>query len=172
VIPTSTAAATRTADVATMVGDNFANWYSQSEGTLFGEFSTGAFAGTLDGGGTARGVACVSDGTANNRIRFGALLSSFVVASGGSTVANILVGSPAANTIYKIAGGYKQDSFQFANSGALGTEDTSGAVPVGVNAIRLGVSLQDGTGVLNSYIRRISYFPRRVSNAELQALTT
>jgi len=164
VIPTTTAAATRAADVATMVGDNFSSWYNQTEGTLF-----------LDGAvpyivpsGNFPTYASFNDGTANNRIDVGYLtsgVSGLEVVSGGALQAGIY---PAVGaTARKIAGAYQVNNFAISVNGGTAATDTTGIIPV-VDRMRIG----DRSGVtLNGYIRRIAFYPRRLSNSELQAVT-
>ena len=167
-IPTTTAAATRAADVAVMTGANFSNWYRQDEGTLFAEASS--YAG---GGATQRRLLVLDDGGTSNRmtLRYEPLMANagFTSSVAGTLVANIQSGvALSANVPHKNAGTYKTDDYAFALGGSPIGADTSGAVPV-VNAARLG---QGSTGEhLNGHIRRISYFPRRLSNSELEGIT-
>jgi hypothetical protein len=169
VIPTSTAAATRAADVATMVGDNFANWYRADEGTLFAEGSSvDSISGT-----TSRRYAELHDGSTSNLINVefrNTNQSRFSVVDAGVSQASIN-GVGTINQTSKIAGAYKVDDFSFAANGALGTPDTSGSVPV-VNRMTIGSRSDNvGAATINGHIRRIAFINRRVSNAELQALT-
>jgi hypothetical protein len=69
----------------------------------------------------------------------------------------------------KIASAYKVDDFQSAVNGALGTADNSGAVPT-VTQLDLG-RRANNTTYLNGHIRRIAYYPTRLPDATLQALT-
>jgi hypothetical protein len=166
VIPTSTAAATRAADVASMLGDNFANWYSVTEGSLYAEYLIPDIKQN-------QGAIAISDGTLNNRmiIRGGnsSTQTTFIgVTAGVAEWVQSIAGAPV-NSTTKSAFAYETNNIAWVrNAGTVGT-DTSAAIPV-VNQLRIG-SDGDGTLILNGYIRRISYFPRRVSNAELQALT-
>jgi hypothetical protein len=168
-IPTTTAAATRAADVAVMTGANFSNWYSQSEGTLYAEYSRLATS-TANSGMFAFSV---NDGGANNIIslsnNFGGTSDRFVVLASASAQAVISVGT-ATTAFVKKAGTYKVNSFQLSKNGTLGTEDTSGIVPV---VDRAGIGCY-GNGVepLNGTIKKLAYFPRRLSDAELTSITS
>jgi hypothetical protein len=164
-IPTTTAAATRAADVAVMQGANFSNWYSQSEGTLYGELQA-----TLAS--SAAAVASANDGTSNNRITIFASLATF---STGRNVAGAGVTfTPSANPvnvsgINKVAyAGANLDHALCANSGTVGTS-TLYAMPV-VNQLSIGNQLT--ANYLNGHIQRIAYFPRRLANAELTSITS
>jgi hypothetical protein len=73
-----------------------------------------------------------------------------------------------ANTVIKIAGAYAVNDFQQATNGTLGVADTSGSLPT-VTRLALG-DIAVGQK-LNGYLRRITYYPLRLSNAQLQNLT-
>jgi hypothetical protein len=57
------------------------------------------------------------------------------------------------------------------NGGAVGT-DASVTALTGLDRITFGASKVAGSVMLNGYLRRVAYFPTRLSNAELQAITT
>ena len=112
----------------------------------------------------------VSDGTISNR--WGAspnstnLLHSILVTA---TQANISIGGYTANTILKSAFGIKLNSVQAAANGVLGTEDTTAILPT-VNRLNIGASATS-TAQIIGHIRNLTYYPTRLTNAELQALT-
>jgi hypothetical protein len=168
VIPTTTAAATRTADVAVMQGANFSNWYRQDEGTLFAEATTQK---PPTASGTVYGVA-IDDGTTNNFIsplRFSGSDIRGRVDSGAVIQAQMLtVGVYTVNVYYKSAIGYKVDDFAVSTNGTLGPPDNSGSIPATVVRLSIGAL---STLVNTGHIRRISYWPRRLANAELQGVT-
>jgi hypothetical protein len=167
-IPTTTAAATRAADICTMVGDNFGNWFNAVEGTLFAEYakSNNAIAGR---------ALTLNNGTANNQIRINASLSTNIrpdwqILDGGVVQANVLGAVEiAVNVVGKTAGAYRVNDFQQATNGTLGVADTSGTVPT-ISQANIGAN-EAGLASINGHIRRIAFINRRVSNAELQALT-
>jgi hypothetical protein len=160
-IPTTTAAATRSADVASITGANFSSWYRQSEGTVFVNAINPALSTTLFS---------ASDGTANNRIQADAGISARVarVVTGGITQANNTI-AYTFGTQQQFALSYVLNSINFANAGTLGTEDTSATIPT-VDQLRLGAN-PTGAGALNSTIKRLAFFPQRLSNSTLQAIT-
>ncbi len=162
-IPTLASAVTRTADVASV--NTLSPWYSATEGTLFLSYSTFAQQNTL---GNNMNVLALSDGTANNRIRFttGASVNFDVAVSG---VAQASLGSTwSANTTLNWAGSYKLNDFAFSSNGASALTDTSGTIP-SVTQMEIGELVSNRN--MSGYIRRIAYYPRRLTNAELQALT-
>jgi hypothetical protein len=153
-----------------MTGTNFSSWYNASEGTIYTEGSSGQ---TTAG---PNGFASIEDGTINNRIqvrRAGEFLAerlSGIIVAGGSTQASLTssVNSWPVNTSAKIVLGYKvNDIAQTINSASPQT-DSSATIP-SVDRMIIG----GGVGIVNTngYIRRIAYYPVRLANTTLQALT-
>jgi hypothetical protein len=160
VIPTTTTALTRNADAASMTGTNFSSWYNASEGTVVVNTSA-AFSGT--------NVAfSASDGTNNNAINiyWNSALAQFQIRSSGSTQA-LLTGS--TSTSFKMVGAYQANNFAASLNGGSVNTDTSGAIPT-VDRLSIG-SLGAGGSILNGTISRIAYYPTRLANTQLQALT-
>jgi hypothetical protein len=170
-IPTTSAAATRAADFARVTP--ISSFYNQGEGTLFGEFSkfqmtaNSKVAMFFDPINTARYGGLENDGGTPTTNRF------IYQNNAGSTVASISFASAAANTVYRNCGGYASDNFQAAQNGTLGTADTSGTPADTLSHFGVGcLASTNGQFFLNGHIRRIAYYPRRLSNTLLQQLTT
>jgi hypothetical protein len=163
VIPTSASQVTRAADVALVTGTNFSSWYNATEGSMLAVFS--AF--TTAGFGTAY---TVSNGTSTQQWTPSAALSNIThIVSAVTTQATISVGTYAPNTIFKSAFGVKLNSVQAAVNGVLGTEDTAANMPT-VDRLNIGSNATSGVQ-LTGHIRSLTYYPTRLTNAELQALT-
>ena len=165
VIPTTTTALTRSADVASV--NTLSPWFNATEGTLFAQYIR---AGLTVSGGTAG----FDDGTANNMIRFvfGTATPAnqrFDVNTGGVSQATILVNATGVvNTLYKDAGAYKLNDIAATENGAAVVVDTAATIPT-VNILRLGTN--PNGAYLNGWIQRFTYYPTRLSNAQLQAIT-
>ena len=163
VIPTTTTALTRSADVAfTPVGA----WFNSAAGTLFSEYVNVT---------TATGsLFAFDDGTANNRIiqftNLGTTPTGRVV-TGGVEQVSLGAGVVTVNTIGKFAFAYATNDFAVSVNGAPVGTDTSGTVPTGMTTARLGVNVV-AAAALNGYLRRLSYYPVRLSNVQLQAITS
>jgi hypothetical protein len=168
-IPTVASQVTRSPDVASMTGTNFSSWYNATEGTFYGDFIPAAVAFSV--------LFTVSDNTSNNRILAGytsnMLNANERVVSGGVDQANyfasfsgsLQVGQPA-----KLATVYNTDDFALViNNGTVAT-DTLGTVPV-VNRLYIAANF-NGTSPNSIYVRQIVYYPRRLTNSDLQALTS
>lgn len=169
VIPTTTVAVTRSADVASV--NTLTPWYNATEGTLYAEYSRfGAlnFQNIAAFGNAAQTEALTlvfGSGAPSNNQRFD-------VTAGGASQASISVlTTPALNTIAKTAGAYALNDFAATANGAAPGTDTSGTVPT-VTTLGLGTGAALTGPYLNGYLRRITYFPVRLTNANLQAITT
>lgn len=169
-IPTVASQVTRTADQVSIIAPMFAPWYNQTEGTFTAEFAYSS--GTSADSPNTRALISANDGTNSNRVSI--YNRSGVAQSGLVTVAGATVASPGTgtsigtNVVAKAAFAYKANDFNFALNGALGNIDTSGALPV---VSRLTIGAQASGSVINGYVRNISYYPVRLSDTQLQALT-
>jgi hypothetical protein len=161
-IPTEAVAVTRNADVATMTGTNFSDWYNASEGTFVFQGSVMAlvFGARLLG---------VSDGTNTNRMEFlnntaEGKLRFF--SSGG--VASDTLNAMTPNVLFGGVGAYKLNNYAFALNGGAIVSDTLATVPT-VNQLRIGYATSAGS--LNGHMNKIMYFPQRLTNAEVQSFS-
>jgi hypothetical protein len=127
-------------------------------------------------------LAQISDGTANNYVQVGL---SAVAASGeaiGTLVGGALQGfsqsgsSPSLNTVYKSAYVWDTNYFRVCQNGTLSTADTTGTLATALDRLAIGtdVASSSPTDVYMKYghIRLLKYWPTRLSDAQLQALTT
>lgn len=162
-IPTTTAAVTRSADVASITGANFTSWYNSTEGTISFQGNTAS----------ASNFFSIDDTTTNNRLTSYMASTTapyFLVATGGTTVCNITSSAITANATFKQASAYKANDFAISTNGGTVSTDTSGALPT-VNRMIIGANVTGGSSV-NGTIRRLAYYPRRLSNTELQLITS
>jgi hypothetical protein len=167
-IPTAASQVTRNADAASMTGVNFSSWFRADAGTLYSEHQSIT--------GTNQRAFVLGDGTTNNVITLLVTNSSGNGTSLGVTTAGVLqVTAPsnivtAANTVYRLAGAYQTNNANGARNGTLGSDDTSVLLPVADRAfIGAGTATSQ---FLNGHIRKLAYYPARLTNAQLQALTS
>jgi hypothetical protein len=94
------------------------------------------------------------------------------VRSGGSTVAQFSTNGTAVGTALRtIAAVYRLDDYAAVATGsASAVTDTSGALPVGINQASIGADVI-ATEYLSGHIRRLTYWPTRLSNEVLQQIT-
>jgi hypothetical protein len=165
VIPTTTAAATRAADVAVMQGANFSNWYRADEGTVYCRFTTPTTTGS---------PFSIDAGSANERLAFGMNNSNTLIRSrsivGGVAQCDFSNTAIAFPSVNNLGFAYKVNDFAAAVNGGTVLTDASGTVPA-VNVLKIGTNV-DGSFPLNGHIRRLAFFPRRLANAELQGITS
>jgi hypothetical protein len=165
-IPTTSSAVTRAADVASV--NTLSPWFSAAEGTLYAEWTrgyTGNFsnysgqATLLSGASQAIAAALTVPGST-------AIYNSMIV--GG--VQQLTYQAVTTLTTNKVALAYAENNTQWAGNGVSKPTDTVCSVPT-VTSLALGYSAT-GTSYLNGYLRRVSYYPRRLSQAELITITT
>jgi hypothetical protein len=166
-IPTTTAAATRAADSAVVTP--ISSFYNQSEGTLFAEGQTNP-----SNTGTTAILLGISSSTANYLALWRVNSNQF--AQGTAIVSNVsqaAIGATAwsATSPARLALAYKTDDFAFSFNGGTAGTDTSGSVPSGLDRLTIGIRHDTGA-VSNGHIRKIAYWPKRLTNTLLEQLTT
>jgi len=160
VIPTTTATATRAADVASITGTAFSPWYNQTEGTAYWE---GSRATTTSFPDRFR----FSDGTNANRwfSYWDAVSNSstFEVITSSVSQVQIYGGAPTLNVPIKVAFGVAANNTSAVYEATIQGTDTSVTVPT-ISQVTIGTGL---TGT----IKRFTYWPVRLANPTLQAIT-
>lgn len=148
-IPTTTTALTRNADVASITGTNFSDWWQASKGGVLVRARPGTVSGVCP-------WLQFDDGTANEIIalRGNTTNPELYIVDGGTPQAQIDAGTIAANTDYNLTGWWAtNDCKARLDSGAVVT-DTTATIPT-VTQARLG---SDGTNYLNGHLASISYY--------------
>jgi hypothetical protein len=168
-IPTTTAAATRAADSAIVTP--ISSFYNQAEGTLFAE---GSAAGTTGFG----ALFSVDDTTANERIQIrrdpntaqGYL--NAVVTDNNVSQATLNTASATWTTdteVKRVALAVKADDLAVSMNGATALTDTSATLPT-VTRMLIGDGVNSTRA--NGHIRKIAYWPKRLTDTLLEQLTT
>jgi hypothetical protein len=162
-IPTTTAAVTRNADVVTLSGA-VSGCIGQAEGTMYVEVDISAFV-------TGKRLVELSNGSAANRmiISVQGSLIQFLVQNASSTQATIDSATLSAGR-FKVAAAYASNDFVFYVNGVKAGEDFIGTVPT-LNQINIG-STWNSILQFNDRIRAVALYTTRLTNAELQSLTT
>jgi hypothetical protein len=170
-IATTSASATRTADVAVMTGTNFSNWFNASEGSVYYELSTSrittdCFCFNFDNGTASSNSNFIYSSSVSSRNLF--------VSSLGSTEVNLGAGvTVSSNTFFKTALGYKNNDFGVSVNGSVTTTDTIGVVPLGLARLVLGTAYDlANANYINGCIRKFTYYPIKVTSTNLQSLTS
>ena len=163
-IPTDLLLVTRSADQATISGTNFSRWYRQDEGTLIIEQSASAIRPSA----VDYGSVYIQGGTSSITLGCASVSSplSLTYSATGPTL-NFTGGTlVAAETVVTHGIAYKANDAAYCYSG--GTVETDNIVTVVSDMTSLTIG--NGNGV--QHIAKILYFPVRISDFELQRMTT
>ena len=161
-IPTVASTVTRAADVASITGTNFSSWYNQSEGTYYAEvFSSSTDAETIlssrrsDGVAISNGFSLFSSTVYNRAICYLVSLNN-----------DFINYSPVSGKNRLAIAGSNSNTNVYFNSvpGTILTSRTPQAFTVA--GIQFG-----GAAPPNAHIARLAYYPVRLPDAQLQALT-
>ena len=162
-IKTEASQVTRAADAASMTGANFSSWYRQDEGTMFVE-------STLIGIGVyatypvlTYGVNTVSTVGYSSSINLRGLKTN----NGGAT--DVDLNLPTSQATNKTAMATASNDVVLSANGLVSVQDTFSSIPA-LNGIAF-VTPDSVQVVGAAFIKRVSYYPKRLSNAQLQALT-
>lgn len=169
-IPTVASQVTRTSDFTLISAPNFTPWYNQSDGTFVTEYTMFALS-TADN----QEVVNTDDGSTANTIILrgnnGGGTTSATANTASVSQGFIDISGAAANTIQKTAYAVGFNNAALVRNGGTVFADPTYTVPVG--QIRLGLGVRAlGFSFLNGHLRRVVYYPTRLTNAQLQALTT
>lgn len=157
-IPTTASQVTRALDSCIMNGTSFSSWFNATQGTLLTTWSGTSF------GGSGR-YATINDGSSSNQIWTGYSESAIY---NGSFQA-LFNGAGTANG--KVAIAYALNDAAWCLSGGTVSTDTSVTLPTGLNQVTFGAN-PAGAAQINTSLKTIKFFPTRLSNAQLQAITT
>jgi hypothetical protein len=168
-IPTGANQGSRTKDICNITGSNFSSWFVDGPGTIVAQSDNVKF--------NTRNLLCEFNKDASNYIQMG------VGAGAGSGEALFYNPNgfsqsgttPSLNTAYKSAYVWDTDYFKMCLNGTLGSADTNGnIVSSGMVNLSIGGDLTNPTDVYikNGHIRSLKYWPTRLPDAQLQALTT
>jgi hypothetical protein len=172
-IPTGASTGSRAADSCVMTGTNFSSWFTQGEGTIVAQSDNIKVNG--------RNLLCQISNAGSTYIQLG----NKALAGAGESIGYLVSGSiegyadsnnnPALNTAYKTAYVWSTNYFNVCVNGTLATADTSGNIATsGMTQMVIGADATPPTDsyIKNGHIRSLKYYPTRLANAQLQALTT
>lgn len=165
-IPTTSAQVTRNVDVAMMTGNNLTSWYNQSQGTFFANFQ-GGLDSSQNGYGrivSYNGATCF-------------LSTNGSTGSLGSWNGIQGMGTYSASTDYWGVGGKGAVSYNIntnnitlVESGMV-QQSYALAFPTNISAIALGNN-GGNSNVMNGHIRKLMYYRKALSSANLIGLTS
>ena len=159
-IPTTTASATRAGDVLTVSSPGVS--YPLS---LFTEFAQSQTTGT--------GIIFeLEAGSSTERVELiGGIQLAVVQVAAGAVVANMGIGSIAADATKKAAARFALNDVNGALSGSVGTADTTAALPTNPTSINFG-GRGGGSSAFFGYLRKAAIFNSALNDAALQRAST
>jgi hypothetical protein len=166
VIPTTTAAVTRNADLI-LVSGAVSGSIGQTQGTIYAEVDLRNFQ-------SPSRIIGISDGTSNNRIIIIFNTSNRIrLLATVSTASQVDINSSSQVAgIFKIAVAYKENDYAFYINGSQVGTDTSALVPA-CSAIYLGNAEAGFAGSnINNRIRAAALYTTRLTDTQLALLTS
>jgi hypothetical protein len=163
-IPTTTTSVTRNADVATMTGTNFSDWFNASEGTLACEFG---YIGPPKANGA---VASINNNTTSNRLlsvevgTTSGLIATSTSGFSGATIAAMVIGNTYSTSL-----GVNTTQFAFAYNGNATTQQAGTINATAMTQLEFGGLAGQSTRVQNIYLKNCYYYPQRLTNNEIRA---
>lgn len=189
-IPTTDQGKTRTADNVTMTGTNFTDWFNSSEGTLYASASILGKNIHTTGVEYPNGICKVSDTESDHKfsrvLYFGGNIDPERVSFGNRdsiTLDNLYennFGDIQSNQYYKVCGAYiNNDEQALCLNGGIIRSNEKVINPPTPNQFLIGTGY-NGAIVdapygdemyLNGHISKLTYYPSRLPNDQLQSLT-
>jgi len=171
-IPTVGSTRTRAADNASITGKNFREWYRQDEGTFFAQFKTEL--NITNNIWSINNYPATTFGTINNYFRLLTISNSIHTQYnvGGTNLYPQF--SLTNNNFQKVIQSYNINSSPIisALNGTIGTGSGNiYATSPGFNQLEFGKNTDQRTTIGQYTISRLSYYQKRLTNAQLQALT-
>jgi hypothetical protein len=168
-IPTTTGTVSRSTDIISVSGA-VSGSIGQTEGTIYAEVDIRSFnnAGIL---------ATISDGTASNLLTIykftdGKIYFDRTSATQSATTTAGSSVTYTAPTILRIAIGYKSGETRMYINGVAATAEQTATFTFGtLTKVNIGSSRSDGT-IFNDRIRAVALYTTRLTNQQLQLLTT
>jgi len=165
-IPTVAATVTRNADAASMTGTNFTSWFNQQQGSLYLDstprHTTIQYAAIIGNGASSTlGIGFfIESGNLQARVRG---------LGGGSTIGGGI--AITSNTAFKAMLSYAAYNNAWAYNGANRSTGNTTIKPEDSVNLRIG-SDPLGNNIYTGTIRKLSFYPIKLSDAELNSLTT
>lgn len=161
-IPTSGSQVTRSYDVAIIQDDNFYSWFNDEQGTVF-----------MEGTGYSRGYS-LSDKSSSDRYfsNFNYSRHIYVITTGTNTWnSNTTQDSPNESKKHAFAYALGDQAVTDNGSSVLTRTGSGARHPYGLKRLSLGSGYNGAHAHLGGHIKKFTYYPARLPNATLQAMT-
>ena len=166
-IKTVAATVTRVADTASI--GNVTSFTNYSEGTLM--FETSGASTTINYpaigfmSATFSALRALQIFKAPNNLNWSYLVRT-------STGDDVGLFSATGGAAVKAAFAYKVNDFAYVVNGTVVGTDTVGTIPEPVSIPTLGIGCNDAAGRINTSIKKLIYYPIRLTNAQMQKITS
>lgn len=169
-IKTEDTQVSRGSDIVLMEGDNFYSWFKHEEGTFYAHVNPPIYAN----GGSSKGVFSVT----SNLSAYNTIDLYYYPQMSGSYAsirynnADQVAYNKSGVVPTRAAVAYKRDNINYAYDGSLAGVSSGTASPFLSQMIIGNVYTTSHNFYLNSHIRKLAYYPKRLSDAELAEMTT
>ena len=167
-IPTVATTMTRIIDSAVMTGTNFSSWFNQGQYTMYAE----GYSSCPSPNASSMALFCVNGAITQNSSNLGHVGTSPVsnFYNSGVLQGNFTgTGTWNLATNNKIALAINTNDSSGAINGVVASSITSNLIPSGLNYLYIG---SYSAQTFNGTIKRILCYPARLTNTQIQALTT
>ena len=158
---------TRSADVASIPVSDFG--FNADNGSFVTQFSV------IGDSSSAAYATALTDGTTSNMIlqfrQAGTDLRTAILSGGTDQTVGMTTGSTNVDTLLSFGSAFATNDIAQSLNGVAVQTDSSASIPSGISSLRIG-NRDDNTRPLNGHIKSIKYYPRRLSDAQLQDLTS
>jgi hypothetical protein len=160
-IPTLASTVTRSADVASV--NTLSPWWNASAATFYIENTFGGFGN--------QPIALADQAAVGNAWIYSSTLGLIKSYTAGAALDLSSGVTVAANATVKSAFAYGSSGKEISVNGSTPVVSGNTTAPTASTQLSLG-TWPGGSHYINGHIRRVAYYPRALSSAELQALTS
>jgi len=167
-IPTSGSTVTRNPDNVSMTGTNFSDWYNQDAGTVYVSQKLRAVQDT-----SRNNLVYLINGGSGNDYFYNPNRGNtniFAFGDGGTIYSRFQDGTNSIDTKTAFAYDVSGDDFKPYYNGIESTTETNNNTPSVTSHTQLDIGATSGTKYCG-HIQQFTYYPRRLTNTQLQNLT-
>jgi hypothetical protein len=173
-IPTAASQVTRTADLATMTGANFTDWFKTTAGTIESIATTFGLVGTLAA--DRRHHWAVTNGASvlNDALNAYLITTGFTTVSrnsgGAFTTMPLFGGAQTNGTVNNFVIGFDGSTADRALNTTVAANTAASLTLSNMDRLSLGQQ-SDSARFLNGHVQKFNYWPMKLTNAEIEAFS-
>ena len=169
-VATAGSTASRGYDNAVMTGADFSSWYNQEEGSVYSEFKIDQKPLTSY---YNNRIWALNNPSGNSLYSYAEATTGKMyhdVVYNGSLISRLQSSNPwTLNSLYRNSAGFKTNDVSVSYNSSIDT-DMSNNIPKDITYLQLGAQ-SSGVAPLRGHLRRFTYYPKKLTNQELQTLT-